>query len=180
MHPYGQIGALDMRRRNAAHVRSADFDVWDSPQNPARAIPIVGTDLSVNFVKLPKVHVRSKPLADRAHVRLKRIAGDLIAAHGSLSKVKDEPERAETVPSADVMGDHQLGFAVHTKPEIKAAPFFGIVKAEVVFLGMTEAPQLVELHEARADVLDLGVEDQASLSLLLSASARESCACAAP
>src|ERR1700687_655048 len=51
MHTNTQIRPLDMRSRNAAHIRSANFDMWDGSQNPARAIPVVAADLPVNLVK---------------------------------------------------------------------------------------------------------------------------------
>src|ERR1700676_2133331 len=144
MHTNTQIRPLDMRRRDTAHVRSANFDMWDGSQNAARAIPIIAANLPVNLVKLPKIHVRTKPFADRAKVRFELVAGDLVAANRSLAKIEDESERVESIPCADVMRDHQLSFAVHAMPEVEAAPFFGIVESEVVFLRVDESPHLIK------------------------------------
>ncbi len=137
--------------------------MWDSPQNPARAIPIIGTDLPVNLVKLPKVNVCPKPLTDRAHVRLERISGDLITTDRALPQIEDKPESVKAIPSADMMRDHQFGVAVHAKPQVKAAPLFGIVKAKVVFLRVDETPHLIKLDESRRDLLHFGIENLAGL-----------------
>jgi len=45
VHSHGEVCAFDMRGRDAGKIRSANFDSWDRPQNPATACGRAPNDL---------------------------------------------------------------------------------------------------------------------------------------
>ena len=163
MHSYGQIRSFDMRRRDAAEIRSADFDVWDSSQNPARAVPVRRGDFVVDFMKLREFNFLSVPLADRADIGVKLVARDLVAANGALSKIASDAEGVDAGPCADNMADNQLRLAVQRQPQEGAAPLGGVVVPKVVIFRVNESPHLIKLHVSGADILDFGVKQRTRL-----------------
>lgn len=158
MHPNTQIGAFDVRGRNAAPVRMSNFDVWDCSDNLTAAIPPIGIDATIDFVKLPKIDVLSEVFTHRAHVAVVLIGRDLIAASRAFPKIADEGVSVDTIAGTDVMADEQFRFGVDCQPDHRAAPFIGIAFVQVRFPRVNEAPHLVQLHKSRRDVLDFGVQ----------------------
>lgn len=146
VHPHTQVGAFDMRSRNGAPIRSADFDVWDRSQHLPRAIPVIGADSSVDLVKLAKFHISTKVLSHRAHVSVVLIGRNLIAAIGSFAKIVDEGMGADSVASADVITDEQLCFGVNCQPQHCAAPFVRIIVPKMRIACVYESPHFVKLH----------------------------------
>ncbi len=158
MHSDAQVRPFDMRRRDATVIRSADFDSWDRSQDMPRAIPVIGANFAVDFVKLAEFYFAAKVLAHRTHIAVVLIGRYLIAAIRALAKITAKGVSIDTVASADVMADKQFGFGVDSKPEHSAAPFCGIVITEVGVPRMDKSPHFVQLNEPGANVLHLGVK----------------------
>lgn len=157
MHSYRQIGAFDMRSRNAAEVRSANFDVWDRSDNLTATVPSIGVDTAIDFVKLPEIDVLSEVLAHRSYIAVVLIGRDLIAAIRAFPKVADKGVSVNTIARTNVMADEQLRFGVDCQPDHCAAPFVGIAFVQVRLPRVNVTPHLIELHKSRRDVLHFGV-----------------------
>src|SRR5271157_224510 len=163
MHSHIQVGALNMRSRNAAPVRFADFDMWDCSDYLPRAVPIVRVQLPVDFPKLTEVHVLPEVLPHRAHISVVLVASYLIPTIRASAEIGDKFVSVDAVARANVMGDEQLGFAVERKPQHRAAPLVGVAFVKVRLAGVNKAPHLVHLHVPGADVLDSGIKHLAGL-----------------
>src|SRR5208337_853767 len=163
MHSHGQVNSFDMRRGNSAPVRPSNFDVWDRSDNLTAAVPAIGIDAAIDFVKLPEIHILSEVLAHRAHVGVVLIGRDLIAASRALPKVADEGMSVHAVAGTDVMADEQLRFGVDCQPDHSAAPFLGIVFAKVRFPRVNVAPHFIQLDKSRRDILHFGIRYLAGL-----------------
>ncbi len=147
-----------MRSRDAIPLRSADFDVWDCSDYLAAAVPVLGLQSAVNLMKLAKIHVLTEVLAHRPNIGVELVARHLIAARGALPQIGDKGVSGNAVPSAEMVGDEQLRFAVNRKPDVNAAPLAGVRVAKVRLAGVDEAPKLIHLHVPGRDVLHSGVQ----------------------
>src|SRR5882672_2068003 len=101
-----------MRGRDTGKIRFSDFDVWDRSENVTRAIPVVGANAAIDFVKLPHVNIPTEVFAHRAYVTVVLIGRDLIAAIGAFANIANKGMGIDAAPSSNVMTDEQLGFGV--------------------------------------------------------------------
>lgn len=147
-----------MRSGDAAVVRSADFDSWDRSQNMSRAIPVIGANLPVDFVKLTKIYFAAKVLSHRADIAVVLVGRDLITASSAPAKVLYKGVSVDSIARTDVMADKQLGFGVDGKPQHSTAPLCGIIVPEIRMPRVNKPPHLIKLHIPGADVLNLGVK----------------------
>src|SRR5260370_405128 len=57
VHLWFEFATFVVRRRNAAVARLSIFDMWDRSDTLAPAVPAIGIQLAVDFVKLAEVYV---------------------------------------------------------------------------------------------------------------------------
>lgn len=57
-----------MRRGNPTPIRSSNFDVWDRSDNLTAAVPSIGIDTAIDFVKLSEIDVLSEVFTHCPHV----------------------------------------------------------------------------------------------------------------
>ena len=161
VHPHVKVSALDVRGRNVAEIRSADFDVWDCRHNIAAAVPPIASALAVDFPKLREIDVLPKVLSHRAHIGVVLIACDLIAAIGTGAEIGRKRMGIDASTPANVVRDDEFAFAVERQPNHRTTPIGGIPLMQMRLPRVDVAPHFIYLHVPGADVLHSGVQHSA-------------------
>jgi len=165
MHPYSQIGALDMTRANVRQVGVSTDWGWDCFDDLGRSIPIRSSVVGfpVQFDELGKVYVRTKTFLYGPDVRLECVGRDLHSPSQSMAEVSDEIQGAGAIAPRHQVGNHELAFSVQPNPSVGISPFFGVSSFKVSLLCMHQRPKLVQLNVFGLDPAHPRIKNTAAL-----------------
>lgn len=163
VHSHVKVGALDVRGRDAAEIRSADFDVWDCRHNITAAVPPIASAAGIDFPKLREIDVLPKVLSHGAHIGVVLVACDLVAAIGTVAEIGRKRMGIDAGAPANEVRNDELAFAVERKPNHRTAPIRGIPFMQMGLPRVDIAPHFIYLHVPGADVLHSGVKHPAGL-----------------
>jgi hypothetical protein len=165
VHPYGEVGALDMTRADVKEIGVATDWGWDRFDNFGRAVPVRSSvvGLAIDLDELGEIHVGSEAFFHRSNIGPEAIRGNLESARDSLAEISYEFKGAESVALCNQVRDYKFRVCVQGNPGVSVSPLARVAIVQSSFFRMDKAPKLIHLNVLGLYFAHLGIKDTAAL-----------------